>query len=123
PGDEIAGYISRGRGMTIHTRNCPQIKNLDVDRIVEVNWDVREKHTYPVRIKVVCDDRKGILTEVSSIISSQDVNISYAQVETNDLIATCTFVIDVNNLKQLNQILVAIKQLKAVKSIERVRNS
>ncbi|MEN6488598.1 MAG: ACT domain-containing protein, partial [Smithella sp.] len=73
--------------------------------------------------KVVCDDRKGILTEVSSIISSLDVNISYAQVETNDLIATCTFVIDVNNLKQLNQIVVAIKQVKAVKSIERVRNS
>ncbi len=123
PGDEIVGYISRGRGMTVHTRNCPQVKNLDVDRTVEVNWDVREKHTYPVRIKVVCDDRKGILTEVSSIISSLDINISYAQVETNDLIATCTFVIDVNNLKQLNQIVVAIKQLKAVKSIERIRKS
>ncbi|MEN6376082.1 MAG: bifunctional (p)ppGpp synthetase/guanosine-3',5'-bis(diphosphate) 3'-pyrophosphohydrolase [Smithella sp.] len=123
PGDEIVGYISRGRGMTVHTRNCPQVKNLDVDRTVEVNWDVREKHTYPVRIKVVCDDRKGILTEVSSIISSLDINISYAQVETNDLIATCTFVIDVNNLKQLNQIVVAIKQMKAVKSIERIRKS
>jgi guanosine-3',5'-bis(diphosphate) 3'-pyrophosphohydrolase len=123
PGDEIAGYISRGRGITVHTRNCPHIKNLDVDRIVDVNWDVREKHTYPVRIKVVCDDRKGILTDVSSIISSFDVNISYAQVETKDLIATCNFVIDVNNLKQLNQIVVAIKQLKAVKSIERMRKS
>ena len=123
PGDEIAGYISRGRGITVHTRNCPHIKNLDVDRIVDVNWDVREKQTYPVRIKVVCDDRKGILTEVSSIISSFDVNISYAQVETIDMIATCNFVIDVNNLKQLNQIVVAIKQLKAVKSIERMRKS
>lgn len=123
PGDEIAGYISRGRGITVHTRNCPHINNLDVDRIVEVNWDVREKHTYPVRIRVVCDDRKGILSEVSSIISSLDINISYAQVETDDLIATCTFVIDVNSLKQFNQIVVAIKQLKAVKSIERMRKS
>jgi len=90
---------------------------------VEVDWNVREKQTYPVRIKVVCDDRKGILTEVSSMISSFDVNISYAQVETNDLIATCNFVIDVNNLKQLNQIVLAIKQLKAVKTIERMRKS
>ncbi len=123
PGDEIAGYISRGRGMTVHTRNCEHLKNLDLDRIVEVDWNVREKQTYPVRIKVVCDDRKGILTEVSSMISSFDVNISYAQVETNDLIATCNFVIDVNNLKQLNQIVLAIKQLKAVKTIERMRKS
>ena len=123
PGDEIAGYISRGRGITVHTRNCPHIRNLDLDRIVDVEWNAREKHTYPVRIEVICDDRKGILTEVSSTISSFDVNISYAQVETTDLIATCNFVIDVNNLKQLNQMVLAIKQLKAVKSIERMRKS
>lgn len=123
PGDEIVGYISRGRGITVHTRNCLHVKNLDLDRIIEVNWDVREKQTYPVRIQVICEDRKGILTEVSSTISSFDVNISYAQVETNDMIATCNFVIDVNNLKQLNQIVAAIKQLKAVKFIERMRKS
>lgn len=123
PGDEIVGYISRGRGITVHTRNCLHIKSLDPDRIIDVNWDVREKQTYPVRIKVICEDRKGILTEVSSTISSLDVNISYAQVETNDMIATCNFVIDVNNLKQLNQIVSAIKQLKAVKFIDRIHKS
>ena len=123
PGDEIAGYISRGRGITVHTRNCPHIKNLDPDRIVDVEWNVREKHVYPVRIMVVCDDRKGILTEISSTISSFDVNISYAQVETIDMIATCNFIIEVNDLKQLNQIFLAIKQLKSVRSIERVRKS
>jgi GTP pyrophosphokinase len=123
PGDEIAGYISRGRGVTVHTRNCPHIKNLDVDRIVIVEWNVREKHAYPVHIKVVCGDRKGVLTEVSSTISSFDINISYAQVETTDLLATCHFVIDVNDLHQLNQVQAAIKQLKIVKSIERIRKT
>lgn len=123
PGDEISGYISRGRGITVHTQNCPHIKDLDLDRIVEVNWNVQEKHAYPVHIKVVCGDRKGILTEISSTISSFDVNISYAQVETIDMIATCNFVIDVNDLKQFNQIVMAIKQLKTVKSIERLRKS
>jgi len=123
PGDDIAGYISRGRGITVHTRNCPHIKNLDIDRIVDIDWNVREKHAYPVHIKIVSDDRKGILTEISSTISSFDVNISYAQVETIDMIATCNFMIDVNDLKQLNQILLAIKQLKSVKSIERIRKS
>ena len=121
PGDEISGYISRGRGITVHTQNCPHIKKLDTDRIVDVEWNIKEKHAYPVHIRVVCSDRKGVLTEVSSIISSFDINISYAQVETIDMIATCNFVIDVNDLHQLNQIFSAIRQLKFVKSIERMR--
>ncbi|HEX7415567.1 MAG TPA: ACT domain-containing protein, partial [Smithellaceae bacterium] len=96
-------------------------KRLDADRIVDVDWNVKEKHAYPVYIKVVCDDRKGVLTEVSSIISSFDINISYAQIETIDMIATCNFVIDVNDLHQLNKISSAIRQLKFVKSVERIR--
>ena len=120
-GDEISGYISRGRGITVHTQNCPHIKRLDADRIVDVEWNIKEKHAYPVHIRVVCSDRKGVLTEVSSIISSFDINISSAQVETIDMIATCNFVIGVNDLHQLNQIFSAIRQLKFVKSIERMR--
>jgi len=123
PGDDIAGYISRGRGITVHTANCPHVRKLDPDRIVDVNWNVREKHAYPVHIKVVCNDRKGVLTEVSSTISSFDVNISYAQVETTDMIATCNFIIDVNDLDQLNLIIMTIKQLKFVKLVERIRKS
>jgi GTP pyrophosphokinase len=123
PGDEISGYISRGRGITVHTQNCPHLKRLDADRIVDVEWNMKEKHAYPVHIRVVCSDRKGVLTEVSSIISSFDINISYAQVETIDMIATCNFVIDVNDLHQLNQIFSAIRQLKFVKSIERMRHN
>jgi GTP pyrophosphokinase len=121
PGDEISGYISRGRGITVHTHSCPYLKRLDADRIVDVDWNVKEKHAYPVYIKVVCDDRKGVLTEVSSIISSFDINISYAQIETIDMIATCNFVIDVSDLHQLNKISSAIRQLKFVKSVERIR--
>jgi len=122
PGDEISGYISRGRGIIVHTKNCPYMKKMDAERIVSVEWNVREEYTYPVHIKVVCDDLKGILTEVSSVISSFDINISYAQIETIDMVATCNFVIDINNLQQLNQVLSAIRQLKFVKSIERLRH-
>ena len=122
PGDEISGYISRGRGIIVHTKNCPYMKKMDAERIVGVEWNVREEYTYPVHIKVVCDDLKGILTEVSSVISSFDINISYAQIETVDMVATCNFVIDINNLQQLNQVSSAIRQLKFVKSIERLRH-
>ncbi|MRR15085.1 MAG: bifunctional (p)ppGpp synthetase/guanosine-3',5'-bis(diphosphate) 3'-pyrophosphohydrolase [Deltaproteobacteria bacterium] len=123
PGDEISGYISRGRGITVHTQNCPHLKRLDTERIVEVNWDVRQKHAYPVNIKVVCNDQKGVLTEVSSVITSFDVNISFAQVETTDMIANCLFVIDVYDLQQLSAIFSAIRQLKIVRSIERIRKA
>lgn len=123
PGDDISGYISRGRGITVHTQNCAHLKRLDAERIVEVNWDVRQKHAYPVHIKVVCNDRKGVITEVSSVITSFDINISYAQVETTDMIANCEFVIDVYDLQQLNSIFSAIRQLKIVRSIERIRKA
>ncbi|MFO7570936.1 MAG: bifunctional (p)ppGpp synthetase/guanosine-3',5'-bis(diphosphate) 3'-pyrophosphohydrolase [Smithellaceae bacterium] len=120
PGDEITGYISRGRGITVHTQHCPHLKKLDAERIIDVNWDVKQKHAYPVHIKVICDDRKGVLTEVSSVISSFDVNISFAQVGTTDMIATCVFVIDVYDLHQLHSIFSAIRQLKMVRSVERI---
>ena len=123
PGDEITGYISRGRGITVHTQSCPHLKKLDIERIVDVNWDLRQKHAYPVHIKVVCNDRKGVLTEVSSVITSFDINISFAQVETTDMIANCMFIIDVNDLQQLNSIFSAIRQLKVVRSIERIRKA
>ena len=123
PGDDISGYISRGRGITVHTQNCPHLKRLDIERIVDVNWDVRQKHSYPVHIKVVCNDRKGVITEVSSVITSFDVNISFAQVETTDMIASCIFVIDVYDTQQLNSIFSAIRQLKIVRSIERIRKA
>jgi len=123
PGDEISGYISRGRGITVHTQSCPHLKRLDAERIVDVNWDVRQKHAYPVNIKVVCNDQKGVLTEVSSVITSFDINISFAQVETTDMIANCLFVIDVYDIQQLNSIFSAIRQLKIVRSIERIRKA
>jgi GTP diphosphokinase / guanosine-3',5'-bis(diphosphate) 3'-diphosphatase len=123
PGDDISGYISRGRGITVHTQNCPHLKRLDIERIVDVNWDVRRKHSYPVHIRVVCNDRKGVIKEVSSVITSFDVNISFAQVETTDMIANCIFVIDVYDTQQLNSIFSAIRQLKMVRSIERIRKA
>lgn len=122
PGDEISGYISRGRGIIVHTNNCPYIKKMDKERIVGVHWNVREENTYPVHIKIICDDIKGVLTEVSSVISSFDINISYAQIETIDMVAICNFIIDINTLNHLNQVLAAIRQLKFVKSIERLRH-
>jgi GTP diphosphokinase / guanosine-3',5'-bis(diphosphate) 3'-diphosphatase len=121
PGDEIAGYISRGRGITIHTVQCPHIQEFDSERMIEVQWSIKEKHTYPVGMRVICKDQKGLVAELSAIISSMDINISHAEIETHphDMQAICNFKLDVNDLNQFNQVVTAIKKLKSVISVER----
>ncbi|MBN1382737.1 MAG: bifunctional (p)ppGpp synthetase/guanosine-3',5'-bis(diphosphate) 3'-pyrophosphohydrolase [Deltaproteobacteria bacterium] len=122
PGDEIVGYISRGRGISIHTTLCPKARDMDPERLVDVQWSIKEKHTYPVDMRVVCRDKKGILAEVSSVISSMDTNISRAEITTKpDIEAVLDFRIDVNDLNQFNQIVSGIKKLKDVIYVERVR--
>jgi guanosine-3',5'-bis(diphosphate) 3'-pyrophosphohydrolase len=125
PGDEILGYISRGRGVTVHTATCPTAEEMDTERIVDVQWNIKEKQTYPVSMRVVCRDKKGLLAEVSTVISSLDINISHAEVDTRpaDMQAVLSFKIDVNDLQQFNQVQYAIKKLKSVISVERVRKS
>lgn len=124
PGDEILGYISRGRGVVIHTANCPNIQDRDTERLVDVAWNIKEKRTHPVQMRVICNDKKGVLAEISTVISSLDVNISQAKIDTRpNMQATCNFKIDVNDLNQLNQIISAIEKLKDVRRVDRIRNS
>ncbi|MCX5854122.1 MAG: bifunctional (p)ppGpp synthetase/guanosine-3',5'-bis(diphosphate) 3'-pyrophosphohydrolase [Deltaproteobacteria bacterium] len=125
PGDEILGYISRGRGLTVHTANCMNVEEMDTERIVDVEWNIKEKKTFPVNIRVVCTDKKGLLAEISAVISTMDVNISHAEIETRsaDMQAICDFKLDVNDLQQFTQVLNAMKKLKSVISVERVRRS
>jgi guanosine-3',5'-bis(diphosphate) 3'-pyrophosphohydrolase len=126
PGDEIYGYISRGRGVTVHTAQCPVIRSMDTDRLVDVAWnikgDLKGKHTYPVQMRVVSIDYKGVLAEISAVISALDVNISHAEVDTTSSNqAICTFTLDVNDLKHFDKVVAEIKKLSKVLSVERLR--
>jgi GTP pyrophosphokinase len=124
PGDEILGYISRGRGLTVHTVNCLKIEEMDLERIVDVQWNVSNKQTFPLRMMVVCSDKKGLLAELSALISSMDINISHAEIDTrsnNMNQAICNFNLDVHDLKQFNHLTNELKKIKSVKSVERVR--
>ncbi|MCE5263583.1 MAG: bifunctional (p)ppGpp synthetase/guanosine-3',5'-bis(diphosphate) 3'-pyrophosphohydrolase [Deltaproteobacteria bacterium] len=121
PGDEIVGYISRGRGITVHTINCTHVKDMDPERLVDVKWDIREKKEYPVQMKIVCLDKKGALADISAAISSLDVNITHAEINTaQDGHANCEFGVNVTDLKQFNQIISVIKKLRGVISVERL---
>ncbi len=125
PGDEVIGYITRGRGLSVHTSNCPMVKAIDPERLVEVNWNIKGKETYPVHIRVICKDKKGLLAEVSNAISSIDVNIGYATVDANkpDQSAICDFQLEVHDVRHLNEVVSALKKLKSVIMVERIRGT
>jgi GTP pyrophosphokinase len=124
PGDEIVGYISRGRGITVHTANCVHVRDMDSERLVDVQWDVREKSEHQVHMRVLCNDKKGILADVSSAISAFDVNITRAEVDTGpDGKATCDFSVNVYDLDQFNQLATGLKKVKGVLLVQRLWRS
>ncbi|MBU0574957.1 MAG: bifunctional (p)ppGpp synthetase/guanosine-3',5'-bis(diphosphate) 3'-pyrophosphohydrolase [Proteobacteria bacterium] len=121
PGDEITGYISRGRGITVHTANCAHIREMDPDRLVDVQWEIREKREYPVQMRIIGNDKKGLLADISSAITSVDVNITHAEINiSQDGEAICDFSVNVNDLHQFNKVITAVKKVREVISVERL---
>ncbi len=124
PGDEIIGYISRGRGIIVHTVSCPHVRDMDNERLVNVHWDEGTKKEYQVEMTVLCHDSKGILAEISSAISAMDINIVHAHVITDTGgRVTCNFGVNVRSLKQFNDLTVAVRKVRGVISVDRVRPS
>ncbi len=122
PGDDIVGYITRGRGVSVHQASCPQVKGMDPDRMLDVKWEVEVGQTYPVNIRIACKDKKGLLAELSNVISALGINISYADVNTfPDNRANLDFQLNVSDLNQYNRLVAQLKKLNSVLSIERLR--
>jgi len=125
PGDHIVGFITRGRGLTVHTRDCLTVAKsvLDRERLVNVEWDVEEAAKRPVRIAVyIGRDRPGLLSEITGAISSKNGNITKAEVTvTDDRKGINNFVVEVNDLDQLQGIMAAIRDVPDVINVERVR--
>ena len=97
PGDSILGYLTRGRGLTIHSKGCPNLETMDYekDRLVEVEWDMTIEEHHSVKVCVLTIDRPGVLANVSSAISDSKANISGAEITTReDQKAVLDFVIE-----------------------------
>jgi len=125
PGDGIVGFITRGRGLTVHARDClTVVKNvLDRERLVAVEWEDGEPAKRPVRIAVyIGRDRPGLLAEITGAISSRQGNITKAEVTvTEDRRGLNHFVVEVEDLKQLQDIMQSIRDVRDVINVERVR--
>jgi GTP diphosphokinase / guanosine-3',5'-bis(diphosphate) 3'-diphosphatase len=114
PGDEIVGFLTRGRGVTVHRRDCPNVLNTtETERLIPVSWGHVEE-AYPVSVRINAYDREGLMRDVSILVAEEHVNMSAVNVTTKNNIATLMVTMDVTDLAQLSRLLSRIEQLPNV---------
>ena len=124
PGDKVVGFITRGRGVSIHTVDCPNVGELtfDKERLVEVSWGDFQLGAHAVKISVRTEDKPGLLANVSSSISAAEANITHAEAITgDDKQATLNFTIDIKDVEHLNRIIKNIEAINGVLDVKRVK--
>ena len=121
PGDEIVGFITRGRGVTVHRRGCSKAFESDPERRVEIGWDTKAKINRPVQLKVVTANRPGILANVGSTFHGLNVNITEANCRADlEGRAVNMFTFEIGDLNQLKGVMRALTKVQGVVSVERV---
>jgi GTP pyrophosphokinase len=121
PGDDIIGYITRGRGATIHRQDCPNMLRIrDRERLVRVSWG-EYQHTFPIPVRVKAYDRDGLLRDVSTLVADEGVNMSKVQVDIKKNLAVLDLVLDVRDLAQLSKILDRVENLPNVMEAHRLK--
>jgi GTP pyrophosphokinase len=127
-GEEIIGYVTRGKGVAVHARSCHNVQNLlyEADRRIAVEWARAPedkdgpKQTYPVRFTVHCDDRAGMLKEITAVISDENTNIRTMETHLGDAgDAQIQFVIDAEDVRHLTRLVQALRRLPGVRDVQR----
>jgi len=124
------GYVTRGKGVAVHARSCPNVQNLlyESDRRIAVEWSRVGDETagrtqrYPVKITVYCDDRAGMLKELTAVISDDNTNIRGVEMrhdETGE--AVIEFVVEAEDLRHLNRIVLGLRRVNGVRSVQRTQ--
>jgi GTP pyrophosphokinase len=122
PGDSVVGFITRGRGISVHARTCPKIFDTDPHRLIDIDWDVTKKTERNVKIRIVCEDRPGLLADMSNVIRNQNVNIKSARIgTTKDKKALCIFSIQISDLGSLRKVISTLEGVDGVISVTRVQ--
>jgi GTP pyrophosphokinase len=121
PGDPIQGFITRGKGVTVHLRSCPTVLNeREVSRLIDVEWEAAPAQTYPIAIRVEAYDRTGLLSDITQVVAEAKVNILAADVAVGpDHTAIVRATLQVASVSQLSRVLSRIEQLKDVFSVQR----
>ena len=126
PGDDIIGYITKGRGVAIHRKDCPNIKLDDEflkNRLVEVEWNNPEKSKFEGEVKIIAIDRVGLLNDVIHIVSMEKLSISGINCRVlKDNTANISLLVEVNDISELKQLMKKIKSIPGVDEVSRMRN-
>ena len=124
PGDDVVGYVTRGRGIAVHSKTCPNVQNLlyDTERRIPVEWASEAAATFPVRLRILTEDRPGMLAAITNVISETGANIRTFESGGQGMRARIEVALDVNDRKQLERILSGVKRIPGVFDIERVYN-
>jgi GTP diphosphokinase / guanosine-3',5'-bis(diphosphate) 3'-diphosphatase len=122
PGDEIVGYITRGRGVAVHTRTCPNVQNLmyQAERRIAVEWGGESAATFPVQLTIRAKDRAGLLAEITAVISGAGSNIRNLESRPDRLNARIEASLEIADRRQLESILANIRKIAGVHGVERV---
>ena len=122
PGDEIVGYITRGRGVAVHTRACPNVQNLmyQAERRIAVEWGGKSAATFPVQLTIRAKDRAGLLAEITAVISGAGSNIRNLESRPDRLNARIEASLEIADRRQLESILANIRKISGVHGVERV---
>jgi GTP pyrophosphokinase len=125
PGDAIIGYVTRGRGVTIHRRDCPNVLRVlrdgDKERLIEVDWGEAQDTAYPVVVRITAYDRRGLLKDIAAIIDAEDVNMTSASIDTRakDQVASIVATLEITGMAQLSRVLARIESLTNVLEVVR----
>jgi GTP pyrophosphokinase len=123
PGDPLVGVITRGRGVTVHTQSCRRVSDAEQSRILDVNWDAGLETLHTVGIRVICEDRPGLLANISSVLSDSGINITQvnASAEVGGM-ANCRLKVGIKSLDQLKDVLKKIEKIRGVSQVERMQS-
>ncbi|MGA2728904.1 MAG: ACT domain-containing protein [Terracidiphilus sp.] len=129
-GEEIIGYVTRGKGVAVHARSCPNVQNLlyESDRRIAVEWarvgdeTAGRAQRYPVKITIYCDDRTGMLKELTAVISDNDTNIRNIDIRHDDTgEAIIEFIVEAEDLRHLNRMVLSLRRISGVRDVQRTQ--
>jgi len=122
PGDDVLGFVTRGRGVTVHARGCPRVFELDPERRIEVQWDTQKAVPRKVSIRITSRDRTGILAKITNAISAAGINIAAVKVNADaENRSIQAYELWVGDTKTLDAVMKEISRIKGVLSVDRVR--
>ena len=121
PGEKIIGYITRGRGVTVHRSNCPNVhSSVEADRLIGVEWGNTRQQVFPISIRIEAWDRPGLLRDVSAVVAEDHINMSSADVGTRpDSTAIIRATLDVSSIAQLGRVMSRLEGVRSVLNISR----